>query len=279
MKKRVLSVLTVLTMCLTMLPAPVWAEGGDSGDFTVTGGTPGTDYSYAGGVLTVLTGTALTVSSGGTATADRIAVAEGVTANVTIDNLSIDTTGGNAILLGSGSSLTLTLAGTNTLYPGVQKAGICVPGGTALTVNGSGTLNVYGGRIGSGGGGAGIGANKGESMGDITISGGHITAGIASENGGAGIGWGGWGGSGGSITVTGGVITSSGKGDEKSFHASSTTIQGGVIYVNDDKLDNVSKSNCLFSKNNAAVVYGNMTLNEDLTLGALINLSIPEGAV
>lgn len=86
-------------------PAPLAVE-----DLTVTGGTLGTDYSYADGVLTVLTGTALTVSSDGTATSDRIDIADGVEANVTIENLSIDTTGGNAIRLGDGRSTVLGLA-------------------------------------------------------------------------------------------------------------------------------------------------------------------------
>ena len=76
---------TILILCLSILflPLTLAAEG-----LTVTGGEEGTDYSYAENVYTVLTETALTFS--GTTTTDRIVIEEGVTANVTINGLSID---------------------------------------------------------------------------------------------------------------------------------------------------------------------------------------------
>ena len=74
---------TILILCLSILflPLTLAAEG-----LTVTEGEENTDYSYADNVYTVLTGTALTFSG---TTTDRIVVKEGITADITLNNLSI----------------------------------------------------------------------------------------------------------------------------------------------------------------------------------------------
>lgn len=91
---------------------------GETGNFTVTGGTWDMDYSYADNTLTIKTNANLTISG---TTTDRIVIADGITANVTIDGLNIDTTAGSAIDIGAGSTLNLTLSGSNKLCPGGRK--------------------------------------------------------------------------------------------------------------------------------------------------------------
>lgn len=204
---------------------------------------------------------------------------------ITIEDVDINTGsyGGNAILLQNGAEVVLILSGTNTLQPGQTKAGIAVSEDTTLILSGEGSLDVTGGRGGSGeAGGAGIGADKGKNLGTIIIAGGDIYAHAHDNNGGgAGIGYGGWGGSGGIISITGGHVTASGKGGEGSFGLSDNSqiqITGGVVEVQDDKLDKAQKTNCLVWVGNTATVYGTFTLDRDFTLDAGETLTVPEGA-
>lgn len=76
---------TILILCLSILffPLTLAAEG-----LTVTGEERNTDYSYTDNVYTVLTGTLLTFS--GTTTTDWILIKEGITADITLNDLSID---------------------------------------------------------------------------------------------------------------------------------------------------------------------------------------------
>ena len=71
------------------------------GAFTVSGGAQGTDYSYASGVLTIKSSTPLTIknTNSATATADRIVVAAGVQADITLAGINISTTTGPGILV------------------------------------------------------------------------------------------------------------------------------------------------------------------------------------
>ncbi len=200
-----------------------------TGVFTVTGGTPGTDYSYANGVLTIKTGTALTI--GGTSISDRIEVESGVNANITLNNVSIDVSGieGAAafkIADNSTGNVTVTLEGTNVLKSGADCAGLQKNGESGvgtLTITGSGSLNAVGGGNGAGIGGSGTDSRTGPggSTANITIENGTITAqggadtvdtgieGFSPEYGGAGIG-GGANGSGSNITITGGTVNATG---------------------------------------------------------------------
>lgn len=88
MKRKTTSLLVILCMVLAMLPVstfPVYAAGG----LTVTGGVPDTDYTYAGDVLTITSGTPISISSA-TTTTDRIVVQSGITANITLNGMDID---------------------------------------------------------------------------------------------------------------------------------------------------------------------------------------------
>lgn len=152
--------------------------------------------------------------------------------NITLSGVNIDapgTSGSCAFSIGSGSTVNLTLTGTNTLKSGSGCAGLAVPEGASLTIKeDSGSLTAIGGSGGAGiGGGRGTDGSGGSSGGNgvaggtITIEGGTVTA---TGNGGAGIGGGtggygtssssdksgGTGGSGGTITINGGKVTATG---------------------------------------------------------------------
>ena len=63
-----------------------------AGDFTVTGGALGDDYTYADGVLTIISDTPVTIknTNPNTPTTDRIEVADGVFADITLAGVNID---------------------------------------------------------------------------------------------------------------------------------------------------------------------------------------------
>ena len=275
----------------------------------VTGGVKGTDYDLRGAVVIILKGTPLTVT--GAADEERIVVNSGVDANLTLDGVTIDIQSShNAIDLLDGANLKLTLAGENTLKPGGGKAGIHVPSGTSLVIDGSGSLFVDGGRVGATvAGGAGIGADNGGDLGDITINGGTVVA--QSTNGGsAGIGEGGWRSptitSGSSVTINGGNVTASavdasGEGcinaetvtikgghvtalapnNGGSINATTVAITGGIVEVPDDKLDgtNVSKSNCIVFRDKTGQVYasadGEVSIAQDWEMPSGYTLTVP----
>ena len=75
-------------------PGTVYAVGAGgiaaaaAGDFEVTGGTSGNDYSYADGVLTINDGAELTISTNGQ-TSDRIVIASGAKATVILNGVNI----------------------------------------------------------------------------------------------------------------------------------------------------------------------------------------------
>lgn len=215
-----------------------------AGAFTITGGTSGQDYSYSNGVLTILSGTELTISNtnSSTATTDRIVIGSDVNANLTLSGVTITApVQTSAIDVPSGASLTLTLENnsTNTLAVSaatsslVNNAGIHVPEGASLTIqcatasgdnhqcnNACGHLTVTGGEPnGNGFSGAGIGGNGagpqvsagGENSGTIRINGGNITiTGGTSAYPGPGIGGGSGsngGGDCGEVYITGGSVS------------------------------------------------------------------------
>ncbi|MGN0687770.1 MAG: hypothetical protein ACI4KA_06680, partial [Oscillospiraceae bacterium] len=193
------------------------------GDFTVTGGTSGTDYTYENNVLTIKTDTPITIS--GETTTDTIAVEKDTDANITLNGVNIDVSetgdfgsdiaGSAAFKIEDDSTgdVTITLAdgSENTLKGGYFCAGLQKNGEYSATLgkltiqggaNGTGTLTATGGRES-----AGIGGGSGSLGSNIEISGGSVTA--TSGWGGAGIG-GGYKSSGSNITISGGTVTATG---------------------------------------------------------------------
>ena len=180
-----------------------------------------TDYTYTNGVLTVKTTTPVTIDGNSTSTTDRIVVATGMTATITINNVVIDvssTENACAFDIQGNASVTLILAGTNTLKSGKNCAGLHCETTTdtdiltdtqntaSLLIKGTGKLTVTGGENG-----AGIGGNKRNTTGGhggiITIEGGEVE--VTTGSNGAGIG-GANGASGGRITIKGGKVKATG---------------------------------------------------------------------
>ena len=214
--------------------------GETAGAFTVTGGTLGTEYTYADGVLTIKSDKALTIANTdpSTATTDRIEVADGVFANITLAGVNIDVSSKSDtaafkianVNYGSG---TITLAGdsVNKLKSGSNCAGLqmnkslCIQGeGKLIATGGSNGAGIGGGSNGGGSGiriiggtviatggsnGAGIGSNQSGTRSSITITGGTVTA--TGGSNGAGIG-GGNGYYGSDIIISGGTVTATGSG-------------------------------------------------------------------
>ena len=210
-------------------------------DLTVTGGTIGTDYTFANNIIEILTDTPLTIS--GATTAEHIEIADGVNANITLAGVDIDVSGTSMakalrIAANSTGNVTITLADdtVNVLKSaqycaGLQKSCNYYLNGGKLIIqgesNGTGSLEAIGGESG-----AGIGGNLGGSCSNITISGGTVTA--TGGYSGAGIG-GGLRGSCSNITISGGTVTATGGergagiGGGRYGECSNITISGGTV--------------------------------------------------
>ena len=159
----------------------------------------------------------------------------GATANVTLEDTNIDTTGGAgpngagdaAVRTEGGGNVNLNVELDNTLQSGNLHAGVEKGNGGNLTIgseSGSGQLVATGGSSG-----AGIGGGENTGAENITITGGDIFA--TGNHGAAGIG-GGWRGNGTDITITGGNITAVGK-TESSRDVGGAGIGGGGNQTSD----------------------------------------------
>ncbi|SDP89882.1 hypothetical protein SAMN04515624_1661, partial [Eubacterium maltosivorans] len=190
---------------------------------------------------------------------------------ITLNNLNIDVSSnddGCAFALSgqsgntSGASVNLMLAAdsANSLKSGFNCAGLAVPDGTSLTIDGSGEMTassmdkkVDGNMVyscGAGIGGDYVNASSGDvssSSGAVTINGGSV---IASSSGGAGIG-GGYASvtdgnassSGGEVTITGGSITATsslgagiGGGFANTINGN-TSSSGGAVTITGGSID------------------------------------------
>ncbi len=200
MKNKLFVMLLFAALMLVIAPATAQANGTYEG-LTITGGELGVDYTYEqGSKLIIRSGTPMTLS--GSTKTMGIAIYTNVAANLTLQDAAIDATNaGGAMHLFTGTSLTLTVLGNNTLLSKTNYGGIEVASGNKLVITeaSTGTLNVTGGYDG-----AGIGGGNGRSAGDITIWNGTINA--TGSNDGAGIGDGKDGSGGGNITIYGGTI-------------------------------------------------------------------------
>jgi hypothetical protein len=181
-------------------------------------------YTHSNKTYTIQDGANLFVmgmSTGGR----RLAVASGAqNVTLTLWNAVIDVSTENdacALLLQSGSSLTLRLEGTSTLKSGDNRAGIQTSG-AEISITGNGTLNVLGGEEG-----AGIGGGNNEDGGTIEISGGILVA--TGGDQGAGIG-GGNNGDGGTIRISGGILAATG-GDQGAGIGGGYNGDGGTIRI------------------------------------------------
>ena len=171
----------------------------------------------------------LSITTDGSQTHNTITIKGGTMgAKVTLSNVNIETTS-NAAVSVSGN-VELIIAGTNTLQSGTDHAGVekADDDGT-LTIDGTGSLEAYGGQ-----GGAGIGGARNKNASNIVIEGGTIKA-----NGGtwgAGIG-GGQSAAGQNITIRDGNVTAipggeaAGIGGGYQGDGKNITIEGGTVHA------------------------------------------------
>ena len=208
--KKIMTRLLSLVLLGTFIPSFVLAADWDldKGSITVSATVESQTVSQAGGASAVDSNPVITSSSGTTNNTVTITAEKNATANVTLENVNIDTgkIGGAAITTSGEGNVNIELDGTNTVQSGNTHAGVEKKDNGTLTItdeNKDGNLTANGGGVG----GAGIGGGYGGSGSNITIEGGKVTAtgGFA----GAGIG-GGAGGSGSNITIEGGKVEATG---------------------------------------------------------------------
>lgn len=223
-----------------------------------------------------------------------IKVPEGVSANLTLDNVTINTSSidnAGAFFVSPHAKANITLSGENELISGEHRAGLWVPGSASVTIDasdnagklkakggyggagiggsngGSGTINIIGGTVIAEGGvsSAGIGSasiiGTDYSSGTITISGGTVTA--NGGTGGAGIG-GGYQGSGGTITISQAVVTAVGGSDAEHIgHGAGGSASGTY-----------SASDSLVIQGSAGEVTGDVVLSDDFILENGVTVTI-----
>ena len=205
--KKITTRLLSLVLLGAFIPSFVLAETWDlgKGDITVTATETSQTVSQVNGDSKVDDNPVIT--SNGTATSNTITIeaAAGAEANVTLENVNINT-GGAAITTSGDGSVNIELDGANKVQSGTYHAGVEKTNDGTLTITDTdqdnGSLTATGGQRG-----AGIGGGYQASSSNITISGGKVTA-----NGGqwaAGIG-GGEDGNGSHITIEGGTVTANG---------------------------------------------------------------------
>ena len=238
--KKIMTRLLSLVLLGAFIPSFVLADNWDldKGSITVSATVESQTVSQAGGSPTVDHNPVITSSSGKTNNTVTITAEKNATANVTLENVNIDTgtTDEAAITTSGEGNVNIELNGTNTVQSGNTHAGVEKEDNGTLTItdeNKDGSLTATGGNYG-----AGIGGGYEGSGSNIAIEGGKVKA-IGGTHG-AGIG-GGFGGSGSNIAIEGGKVEASsvgggagigggslGSGSNIAVSGGEVTAQGGV---------------------------------------------------
>lgn len=218
--RKLLTRLVSLALIAVFLPTVAMADTWylEDGSITVSATDSGQNVSQ-GGVTKEDSAPVIRNRDSSASTTNNVTIKAdtGATANVTLEDTNIDTTGGAgpngagdaAVRTEGGGNVNLNVELDNTLQSGDTRAGVEKGNGGNLTIgseSGSGQLVAVGGD-----GGAGIGGGENTGAENITITGGDIFA--IGNGGGAGIG-GGWDCSASDITITGGNVTAVGKQDD-----------------------------------------------------------------
>lgn len=218
--RKLLTRLVSLALIAVFLPTVAMADTWylEDGSITVSATDSGQSVSQ-GGVTKEDSAPVIRNRDSSASTTNNVTIKAdtGATANVTLEDTNIDTTGGAgpngagdaAVRTEGGGNVNLNVELDNTLQSGDTRAGVEKGNGGNLTIgseSGSGQLVAVGGD-----GGAGIGGGENTGAENITITGGDIFA--IGNGGGAGIG-GGWDCSASDITITGGNVTAVGKQDD-----------------------------------------------------------------
>ena len=217
---RLVSLVLIAVFLPTVAMADTWYL--EDGSITVSATDSGQNVSQ-GGVTKADSAPVIRNRDSSASTTNNVTIKAdtGATANVTLEDTNIDTTGGAgpkgagdaAVRTEGAGNVNLNVELDNTLQSGNTRAGVEKGNGGNLTIgseSGSGQLVAVGAD-----GGAGIGsedrlASGNYNVGNITITGGDIFA--TGNGGGAGIG-GGWYCGASDITITGGNVTAVGKED------------------------------------------------------------------
>ena len=217
--RKLLTRLVSLALIAVFLPTVAMADTWylEDGSITVSATDSGQSVSQ-GGVTKEDSAPVIRNRDSSASTTNNVTIRAdtGATANVTLEDTNIDTTGGAgpngagdaAVRTEGAGNVNLNVELDNTLQSGDTRAGVEKGNGGNLTIgseSGSGQLVAVGGD-----GGAGIGGGENTGAENITITGGDIFA--IGNGGGAGIG-GGWDCSASDITITGGNVTAVGKED------------------------------------------------------------------
>ena len=218
--RKLLTRLVSLALIAVFLPTVAMADTWylEDGSITVSATDSGQSVSQ-GGVTKEDSAPVIRNRDSSASTTNNVTIRAdtGATANVTLEDTNIDTTGGAgpngagdaAVRTEGGGNVNLNVELDNTLQSGNTRAGVEKGNGGNLTIgseSGSGQLVATGGSSG-----AGIGGGENTGAENITITGGDIFA--IGNGGGAGIG-GGWDCSASDITITGGNVTAVGKQDD-----------------------------------------------------------------
>lgn len=218
--RKLLTRLVSLALIAVFLPTVAMADTWylEDGSITVSATDSGQNVSQ-GGVTKADSAPVIRNRDSSASTTNNVTIRAdtGATANVTLEDTNIDTTGGAgpkgagdaAVRTEGAGNVNLNVELDNTLQSGNTRAGVEKGNGGNLTIgseSGSGQLVATGGD-----GGAGIGGGENTGAENITITGGDIFA--IGNGGGAGIG-GGWDCSASDITITGGNVTAVGKQDD-----------------------------------------------------------------
>ena len=263
--KKITTRLLSLVLLGAFIPSFVLAETWDlgKGDITVTATETSQTVSQVNGETKDDPDPVIT-SSGKTENTVTINAETNATANVTLENVNIDTgtRGGAAITTSGEGNVNIELNGTNTVQSGNTHAGVEKKDNGTLTITDEdkdGSLTATGGNYGAGIGGgyegsgsniaieggkvkaiggthgAGIGGGFGGSGSNIAIEGGKVEA--SSVGGGAGIGGGSLG-SGSNITISDGKVTATGAGagigGGYAGSGEGITIEGGEVTAQGD---------------------------------------------
>lgn len=231
---RLVSLVLIAVFLPTVAMADTWYL--EDGSITVSATDSGQNVSQ-GGVTKEDSAPVIRNRDSSASTTNNVTIRAdtGATANVTLEDTNIDTTGGAgpkgagdaAVRTEGGGNVNLNVELDNTLQSGNLHAGVEKGNGGNLTIgseSGSGQLVATGGSSG-----AGIGGGENTGAENITITGGDIFA--TGNHGAAGIG-GGWRGNGTDITITGGNITAVGK-TESSRDVGGAGIGGGGNQTSD----------------------------------------------
>ena len=240
MKRKKLTASMIALVMSVSLPMTTYAANWylEDGSVTVNADNSGQTVTQGSGSAVPDEAPVITQRGSSAETSNTITInaAENATANVTISNVNIDTSGA-AVSTGGKGNVNIELDGTNTLKSGRYHAGLEKSQDGKLTItdeNANGKLIATGGDYGAGIGGddqgngknititggkvtatggndaAGIGGGNYKDGNDINIAGGKVTA--TGGDYGAGIG-GGNQGNGKNITITGGEVTAAGGGN------------------------------------------------------------------